>query len=136
MMQVAAHGRLGQDPRIIDTKSGNAMTVCSLAVTLPTRDEDDATQWFDIVAFGRVAELLAKQQKGELVSVSGRVQMNRYQPSGGETRETLQIIVDSIVSARSVRPGGRSRTRAGKDSAAASAEHDDGAPFDDALPEF
>jgi single-strand DNA-binding protein len=67
------------------------------------------TQWVGVVAFGRCAEDLLRHDKGELVSVSGRVQVNRWAGSDGEEREQLQVVADSIVSARTVRPAGRSK---------------------------
>ena len=59
------------------------MTVASLAVTVPSLREDgeivDTTQWVNITAFGKVADDLARHSKGEMLSVIGRAQLNRYQ---------------------------------------------------------
>jgi len=127
MMQVAMYGRLGGDPRTIDTTSGKAMTVASMAVDIGERDtEDPEPEWLGVVAFGKHAETLAKHGKGECISVSGRVQRNRYRDRNGEERVQLQVIADAIVSARTARPGG------GKKKAAAKAEPD----FDDEIPPF
>ena len=104
-MHLAAYGRLGADPKEIVTKTGNAMSVGNLAVNLPDRQGDEHTQWIGVVAFGRAAETLLKHEKGELLSVSGRVQLNVY-TSSGDQQEQLQVIADVIVSARSARPGG------------------------------
>ena len=112
--QIAAHGRLGRDPRPVETSSGKAMTVASLAVTVEARDggeSSEATQWINLMAFGRVADELARHGKGELVSVAGRLQLSRYtNRETGEAREGWQVVLDSLVSARTVRPGGGRRS--------------------------
>ena len=112
--QIAAYGRLGQDPRSHETKSGAAMTTTTLAVDIEAReqgaDNTDATIWLQLVAFGRVADDLARHAKGEPVSVSGCLQLNRWKAADGATREGWQVLADSVVSARSARPGGGRRS--------------------------
>ena len=106
MMTAAIYGRLGQDPKRLDTSSGKLMVVASMAVTLPMRDEE-CTQWISLVAFGKSAEALNRQSKGgDLISVSGRCQINAWGEGDGR-KEQLQLVVDTVVSAKSVRPGGR-----------------------------
>jgi len=109
-MYASCYGRIGQDPRSIQTKSGKPMCVCSIAVELATRDGQAVTQWLGIVAFGGVADDLARHAKGDPIGVSGRVQHNSYTKNDGTKVEQLQIVADSIVSARTVRPGGRRRS--------------------------
>ena len=104
--QIAAYGRLGGDPVGRQSQAGNTWSTASLAVTLAD-DGDAPAQWFGIVAFGRSAEALCRHAKGDLLSVSGRLQLNRYRDREGNDREQLQIIADSIVSAKTVRLGGR-----------------------------
>lgn len=138
MMQLSAHGRLGQDPRVVDTKSGKLMTVASIAVDLPTRSEGEThTLWLGIVGFGRLADLLAKHAKGETLSVCGRAQHNTFTDRDGTAREQLQVIADTIVSARSARPSGGKRKAAASDAApaAAASSSEESAPaFDDEIP--
>lgn len=106
-MQAAAYGRIGQDPRSISTKSGKTMATASIAVTVG--DHDDPPLWLGVVAFGNAADDLLRQGKGDLISVSGRVQRNSWTSPSGEKREQLQIVADSIVSSRTVRPSGGKR---------------------------
>ena len=49
MMRLAVHGRLGQDARLVDTKSGKAMAVASIAVDLPDKAGDYRTEWPQVV---------------------------------------------------------------------------------------
>ncbi len=60
-----------------------------------------------VLAFGRQADALAKHQKGELVSVAGNMQISQWTDQNGEMRQGWQVIADSVISARTVRPGGR-----------------------------
>ena len=45
--------------------------------------------------------------KGELVSVAGNMQISQWTDQNGEMRQGWQVIADSVISARTVRPGGR-----------------------------
>ena len=144
--QISAYGRLGGDPRPIETRTGTSMTVASVAVDVADprdRGEDGAGEapplWLGIVAFGRQAETLARHGKGDLVSVCGRLQSRRYTAKDGSERDGLQCVADAILSARSTRPGGgRRRGGSGVPSGADPAPPDpDGPeppPFDDRLP--
>lgn len=156
--QIAAYGRLGRDPRPVDTSSGKAMTVASVAVTGESRESGETgegTLWLDVVSFGRVADDLARHAKGDLVSVAGRMQLSRFTSStSGEVRESWQVVADALVSARTVRPKGGRRSGADKGGKARSGDaaavwptrgpgggearersgRSAGEPFDDALP--
>ena len=106
--QAAVYGRLGRDPETRGTANGKTMAVASVAVDLECRErgQDTSTQaeWFNVIAFGRAAETLSRHEKGDLVSVAGRLQLSAWATSTGETRRQFQIVADSVVSARSVRP--------------------------------
>ena len=57
-MQISAYGRLGKDPKAIQTQSGKAMTTASLAVTLDCREDGETfegTQWLNLLAEAREA---------------------------------------------------------------------------------
>ena len=113
---LAVHGRLGRDPRPIETGSGKPMTVASLAVSVEARESGEtgeSTLWLDVLAFGRVADDLARHDAGDPVSASGRLQLSRYTTGEGEVRESWQLVLDSLVSARTVRPKGARRSGSG-----------------------
>ncbi|HFO6368041.1 TPA: single-stranded DNA-binding protein, partial [Escherichia coli] len=80
-----------------------------MAVPLPCSQADDgtATMWLSVLAFGRQADALAKHHKGELVSVAGNMQVSQWTGQNGETRQGWQVIADSVISARTARPGGK-----------------------------
>ncbi|EFJ3257200.1 single-stranded DNA-binding protein [Escherichia coli] len=107
--QISAYGRLVADPQLKTTSKGTPMTLVSMAVPLPCSQADDGTarMWLSVLAFGRQADALAKHQKGELVSVAGNMQISQWTDQNGEMRQGWQVIADSVISARTVRPGGR-----------------------------
>jgi single-strand DNA-binding protein len=105
--QIALLGRLGGDPERRTAASGTDWWSASIAADLnDSRTEDGAPTWMKIVAFGRLAETICRHSKGDLVAICGRLQMSRWKTAEGVDPEQLQILVDSIVSAKSVRPGG------------------------------
>lgn len=106
--QISAYGRLGADPVQRQSQADKPWATASIAVQLAEGD-DTPPQWFQLVTFGRTAETLARHTKGDLLSVSGRLQLSRWQDHDGKDQERLQIVADTVLSARSVRPGGRKR---------------------------
>lgn len=114
--QAAIHGRVGQDPREIPTKTGTTMAVASIAVSVDTRGEEQETEWLSVLAFGKVAEALLRHKRGDMLSAAGRVQLNTWATDGGEQRRQFQIVVDSVISARTVRPGGGRKVKQGNES--------------------
>ncbi len=118
---VAAYGRLGGDPRALDTKSGKPMTVATLAVDVG--EADAPPLWLGVVAFRKLADELRRHRKGDTLSASGRLQVRHWTDADGAQREQWQVIADAIVSARTVRPGARQHRPA----------PDEGAPFDDPI---
>ncbi|EKP3243724.1 single-stranded DNA-binding protein [Escherichia coli] len=107
--QIAAHGRLVDDPQVKQTSKGTNMALARMAVSVPCHNADDgqATLWLAVTAFGKQADHLAKHQKGDLISVAGNMQISQWAGQNGETRQGWQVITDSVISARSARPGGK-----------------------------
>ncbi len=134
MIRASIYGRLGADPVERETRSGKEMVTVSLAVSAGRPDADEETQWFNLIAFGRAAEALARHDKGDLIACMGPLYRNRYVARDGQAREGWSLTVEAILSARTVRPGGgRKRSEAAKP-APAGTSVDDGAPFDDPIP--
>lgn len=107
--QIAAYGRLVADPQTKTTSKGTNMAMTRMAVSLPCSASQDGqeTLWLGVLAFGKQADALAKHQKGDLVSVAGTMQINQWTADDGSPRQGWQVIADSVVSARTARPGGR-----------------------------
>jgi single-stranded DNA-binding protein len=104
--QISAYGRLVADPQTRTTGKGTNMAMARLAVALPCNaaDNGEATFWLGVIAFGKQADALAKHRKGDLVSVAGNMQLNQWTGQDGGTQQGYQVIADSVLSARTVRP--------------------------------
>lgn len=107
--QISAYGRLVADPQTRTTNSGSSMTMGRLAVALPCHAAEggEVTFWLGVVAFGKQADALAGHVKGDLVSVAGAMQVNQWAGKDGGTQQGYQVVADSVISARTVRPGGK-----------------------------
>lgn len=142
--QLAAHGRLGDEPRAITTSTGRAMAVCSLAAAIEERGTDDPPPlWLNVICFGRQADDLLRHRAGDPVSVSGRLQRSRWVGQDGAQRERLEVVADSLISARTVRPGGGRKRDSTAETAGAvrvqapvdgAHQRQEAVPFDDEIP--
>lgn len=72
--QIAAYGRLVDDPQVKQTSKGTPMTLARMAVSLPCSQAQDgqATLWLSVMAFGKQADFLAKHQKATLPAYPAR----------------------------------------------------------------
>ena len=115
---LSAHGRLARDPESRQTKTGKPMATATIAVDMPPRygaeeGERPPTLWLQVLAFEDRAIELGRLAKGDLVSVAGKLQMEPYTARDGSAREGWKIIADSLISARSSRPGQRQAQHGG-----------------------
>jgi len=96
---VAIDGRLVADPEIKYTPSGTA--VCNTRIACD-RDRPDpsgqrATDFFDLVCWGKTAETLVEhQRKGKLIGVTGRIQTRQYETREGQKRTVTEIVADRV----------------------------------------
>ena len=127
--QISAYGRLVADPQTRTTNSGGSMTMGRLAVALPCHAAEggEVTFWLGVVAFGKQADALAGHVKGDLVSVAVAMQVNQWTGKDGGTQQGYQVVADSVISARTVRPGGK-RAEAVKASGASRGHETQSAP--------
>ena len=114
--QISAYGRLVADVQSRTTNNGNPMAFTRMAVTLPCQkaENGEATFWLGVVAFGKQADALAGHVKGDLVSVAGAMQVNQWTGKDGGTQQGYQVVADSVISARTARPGGKRGASASK----------------------
>lgn len=110
--QLSAYGRLAADPQTRTTANGTSMAMGRLAVALPCHAAEggEVTFWLGVVAFGKQADALAAHVKGDLVSVAGTMQVNQWTGKDGGTQQGYQVVADSVISARTARPGGKRST--------------------------
>ena len=80
-------GRCGKDARIGVTQKGTSYASVSMAVSA---GKDEST-WFDVVAYDKQAEWLAKATKGAMVYIEGPVSISNFQAKDGTTKSSLQV---------------------------------------------
>ncbi|ELQ9307935.1 single-stranded DNA-binding protein [Serratia marcescens] len=110
---IAAHGRLVADVQTKTTSNGHSMALGRMAVPLPCHgaEEGQATFWLAVTAFGKQADFLAKHSKGDLISVSGTLNISQWTGGEGQTNTGYQVLADSVISARTVRSGGKRQSQ-------------------------
>lgn len=98
-------GRLTRDPEMRTTQSGKAVTSFSLAVE---RDfQKDTTDFINIVAWSKTAEFVNSYfTKGQLVAVSGSLQIRSREDRDGNKRQTAEVIAEHVYFAEPKRPSG------------------------------
>ena len=92
-------GRLVVDPELRQTNSGTPVTSLRVAVRrdYTKKGEDDATDFFDVVAWRSTAEFICKYfQKGALIQIVGRIENRAWEDRHGQARVTAEIIADKV----------------------------------------
>ncbi len=94
-------GNLGKDPEVRYTQSGTAVTNFSLATneqfTKKDGNREDRTEWHNIVAWGRTAELCSQYlSKGRQVYLEGRLQTREWEDREGNKRRTTEVVANTV----------------------------------------
>lgn len=95
-------GNLGADPELRFNTAGKAIARVRVAVTDRYRDEsgewvNGPTSWFNVVAWGRLAENAASLIKGDPALITGRLAQRDYETEQGEKRTAWEITADDIA---------------------------------------
>lgn len=93
MNSVVLVGRVGQDPEIKYFESGKSRTSFSIAVDRwnPKTKQREA-DWFNIQLWDKKAESAAEWiKKGSLISIEGKILVQRWQTPDGENAERYVI---------------------------------------------
>jgi single-strand DNA-binding protein len=93
-------GHLGRDPESRTTPTGKKVSQFSLAVTRRWKsgaETREATDWFNVETWGRLGEISQQfLKKGSLVYVEGRLQTDRYEDKGGETKYFTKVVASAM----------------------------------------
>ena len=95
-------GNLGMDPEVKTLNSGRKVTNFKLATndSYKTADGDyvQKTQWHKVVAWGKLAETMAKHlKKGKEIAISGKLVHRSFETDKGETRYVTEIVANGMV---------------------------------------
>lgn len=95
-------GVLGRDPEIRYSPDGKASAMFSVATSESWKDKNtgekqEKTEWHNIVAFGKIAEIIGEYcAKGSKVYVEGKLNTRKWKDKEGTQRYTTQIVVGDI----------------------------------------
>lgn len=114
-------GNVGKDPETRSTPGG--MLVANFTLATSDRQKDpqgnwqDRTEWHNLVAFGRTAEIIRDYvKKGSKLFIEGKIQTRSWDDKEtGAKRYRTEIIVNdlSLLSGREEGAGGYSRSSSG-----------------------
>jgi single-strand DNA-binding protein len=95
-------GNLGRDPEMRYTPSGKPVTSFSVATsrTWVTADGDrrDATEWFNVVAWGNLAEICTQHlRKGSKVYVEGHLQTRSWDDEQGQRHYRTEVVANEMI---------------------------------------
>ncbi len=105
-------GNLGKDPEVKYTPSGMAVARFSMATADRVKDKEgnwqDRTEWHNLVAFQRTAEIAAEYlKKGNKVYIEGRLHSDSWDDKEtGQKKYKTEIIINDLVLLGGPREGG------------------------------
>lgn len=100
--KVMVIGHLGRDPEMRYTPSGRPVTTFTLAVSRAWNSADGErhaeTEWFNIVAWGNLAEICKQYlAKGQQVYIEGRLQTRRWDDKEGQKHTSVEIVANEMM---------------------------------------
>ncbi|NIP73825.1 MAG: single-stranded DNA-binding protein [Gammaproteobacteria bacterium] len=95
-------GNLGRDPEVRYLPSGRAVANVAMATSEQWRDkqtgeQQERTEWHNVVFFNRLAEIVGEYlKKGSQVYVEGSLRTRKWQDKNGNDRYTTEIIANEM----------------------------------------
>ncbi len=95
-------GNLGADPKIKKLDNGSTMATFSLATSESYHNNKGEriteTQWHNIVAFGKTAEIIELYlKKGNEVALEGKLTHRQYEDNAGIKRFYTEVVVYEML---------------------------------------
>lgn len=91
-------GRLARDPEMRTTNDGTPVMNCAIAVDRDVKSQNGErlTDFFNIAAWRNTANFIGQYfHKGDLIGITGRLQLDNYVDREGNNRSTPQIVVST-----------------------------------------
>lgn len=100
--KVTLIGYTGKEVEMVNFDSGNVKASVSLATsdhyTNAKGEKVEETQWHNLIAFGKVAEILQKYvPKGKEIAIEGKLMYRSYDDKDGVKRYITEIRIDEIL---------------------------------------
>ena len=95
-------GNVGNEPEIMNLDGGKKVAKFSIATNEFYKnskgEKEQNTQWHNIVAWGKIAEIVEKYvNKGKEVALEGKLTSRSYETKEGEKRYVTEVVVDEIL---------------------------------------
>lgn len=86
-------GRLVADPESKTTANGKS--VCNVRIAVDRKGREKETDFFSCTAFGQTGDALSTYaQKGRLVAITGKIQLDNYLNKDGVKQQTVKVLID------------------------------------------
>lgn len=100
--KVTLIGHTGKDVEVVNFENGGMKASVTLATndyyTNAQGEKVEDTQWHNLVAFGKVAEIMQKYvTKGKEIAVEGKITYRSYDTQDGQKRYITEIRVEELV---------------------------------------
>ena len=100
--KVMVIGNLGGDPELRHTPSGRPVANFSMASsrrwTTAEGEQRDETEWFNVVAWGGLAETCNQYlHKGSRVYIEGRLQTRSWEDQEGQQRFRTEVVAQQMI---------------------------------------
>lgn len=115
--KVFLYGNLTRDPELRALPGGSQVASFGLATNRTYKDKNgakqEATEFHNIVAFGRSAELIGQYcKKGKALFVEGRIQTRSWESKeDGKKQYRTEIVIENFQFGDSARSGGMGASR-------------------------
>ncbi len=95
-------GRLGTDPEMKNTSTGQTVTRINLATSESwvnrEGERQEKTEWHRIVIWGKLAETCAQHlSKGRQIYVEGRLQTRSWETEKGDKRFSTEVVATQVL---------------------------------------
>jgi len=129
-------GRLGQDPELKYTQSGIAVAKFSLATSQQWKDQDgntqDRTEWHNVVAWRRLAEVCAEYlKKGSKVYLEGSLNTSSWEDENQKKHYRTEVVLNDMImlDAKGSGGGDNGGSASSQEASSGSSSSDDDLPF-------
>lgn len=93
---IVINGRIGKEPELRFSQSGNAVLELSVVDTYG-KDDNKKSTWHNVVIFGKLAEnVAASVARLDNVIVVGRLEQDEYTKKDGSKAKSVRLIADEV----------------------------------------
>jgi len=95
-------GRVGNNPEVKNLDGGKKVATLTLATNEvyynDKNEKVETTQWHNLVAWGKVAEIIEKfVEKGKEIAIEGKLTYRNYDDKDGNKRYVTEVVINEIV---------------------------------------